>query len=326
MRTAMAEAEVGDAEYEDDPTVRRLQERAAELTGTEAAIYLVTGTMCNQIAMHVFARPGHIVVCAQDAHVAGVEGPTSALLSSLTFRQVPTETGVMAPDGVEAALEPDPDRGPIVDLIAVENTHQFGGGTPWSLGDLRAVADVARRADVPLHMDGSRIFNASAATGTAVSAYAAEASTTMFCLSKGLGAPIGSMLCGPADVIEEARKTKLLFGISWRQAGITAAAGIVALDEGPDHLLQDHEHARLLAAGLAETTPGAVEPASVRTNIVFADPSTIGRSADETATRLAEAGVSVNVVGHRIRFVTHRDVSGDDIRAAVQAWRTVAHG
>src|ERR1700675_2555788 len=127
MRTAMAEAEVGDVEYDDDPTVRQLQERAAELTGSEAAIYLVTGTMCNQIAMHVLTRPGHVVSCARDAHVAGVEASTSALLSGLTFREVPTDDGVMTPADVESSLEPDPDRGPVVDLIAVENTHQVGG-------------------------------------------------------------------------------------------------------------------------------------------------------------------------------------------------------
>ncbi|MGH2595165.1 MAG: threonine aldolase family protein [Actinomycetota bacterium] len=324
MRTAMAQAEVGDVEYDDDPTVRLLQERAAEITGTEAAIYLVTGTMCNQIALHVLTRPGHVVACAQDAHVAGVEGPTSALLSGLTFRQVPTEDGVMAPADVESALEPDPDRGPIVDLIAVENTHQVGGGTPWSLDDLQAVAKVARQAELPLYMDGSRIFNASVATGTPVSAYAAEAHALMFCLSKGLGAPIGSMLCGPADFIEEARRTKLLFGISWRQAGITAAAGIVALDESPGRLHRDHENALLLAEGVAMATPGAVDPARVRTNIVFADPSVVGLTADEAAARLADDGVLVNVVGGRVRFVTHCDVSAADIPTAIDAWRSVA--
>ena len=324
MRTAMAEAEVGDAEYDDDPTVRLLQERAAEITGMESSIYLVTGTMCNQIAMHILARPGHVVSCAHDAHIAGIEGSTSALLSSLTFRQIPTEDGVMAPDAVESSLEPDPDRGPIVDLIAVENTHQVGGGTPWSLDDLQAVGKVARQAELPLYMDGSRIFNASVATGTPVSAYAAETHAMMFCLSKGLGAPIGSMLCGPGDFIEEARRTKLLFGISWRQAGITAAAGIVALDEGPGRLYEDHENARLLVEGIGAATPRAVDRARVRTNILFADPSAIGLTADEAAARLADEGVLVNVVGAQVRFVTHRDVSAADIRTAIDAWRAVA--
>lgn len=324
MRRAMAEAEVGDAEYDDDPTVRLLQERAAEVTGTEAAIYLVTGTMCNQIAMHVLTRPGHVVICPRDAHVAGVEGSTSALLSGLTFRQVPTENGVMASDDVESSLEPDPDRGPIVDLIAVENTHQVGGGTPWSLDELQAVAKIARQAELPLYMDGSRIFNASVATGTPVSAYAAETNAMMFCLSKGLGAPIGSMLCGPADLVEEARGTKHLFGISWRQAGITAAAGIVALDESPGRLHEDHENARRLAEGIADRTPGAVDPARVLTNIVFADPAVLGFTASQVAERLAAHYVLVNVVGDRVRFVTHCDVSTTDVGAALEAWQTVA--
>jgi threonine aldolase len=326
MRKAMADAEVGDAEYDDDPTVRLLQERAAEITGTEASIYLVTGTMCNQIAMHVLTRPGHVVACAQDAHVAGIEGSTSALLSGLTFRQVPTSDGVMAPGDVESSLEPDPDRGPIVDLIAVENTHQVGGGTPWALDDLHAVAEVARQAELPLYMDGSRIFNASAATGTPVSAYAAETRAVMFCLSKGLGAPIGSMLCGPADLIEEARRTKLLFGISWRQAGITAAAGVVALEEGPGRLHEDHANARLLAEGIAERTPAVIDAEPVQTNIVFADPAALGLTAQAAADRLADEGVLVNVVGHRVRFVTHRDVSAADIGVALEAWGAIADG
>ncbi len=326
MRRAMAEAEVGDAEYDDDPTVNRLQEKAAELTGKQAAIYLVTGTMCNQVAMHIFARPGHFVSCAANSHVCGIEVATSSLLSGVAFRQVPTDDGVMTADAVVASLEPDPDRGPVVDLVSVENTHQVGGGTPWPIEDLRGVRKVVKDSALPLYMDGSRVFNASVATGTPAAEYSAEVDAMMFCLSKGLGAPIGSMLCGSADFIEEARKTKILFGISWRQAGITAAAGLVALEESPKRLHEDHDNARRLAEAIAEVTPGAIAPERVRTNMLFVDPTPLGLTADEAAARLADAGVLVNTVGGKVRFVTHQDVTTADCDAAAAAWRGLARG
>jgi len=326
MRRAMADAEVGDAEYDDDPTVNRLQAKAAELTGKEAAIYLVTGTMCNQIAMHIYARPGHLVSCAARSHVSTIEMATSAILSGIGFRPVPTDDGVMTPDAVVASLEPDPDRGPIVDLVSVENTHQVGGGTPWPIEGFRKVREVASGANLPLYMDGSRVFNASVATGTPVNAYAAEADALMFCLSKGLGAPIGSLLCGSASFIEEARKTKILLGISWRQAGITAAAGLVALEESPKRLHEDHENANRLAAAIADVTPTALDVSRVRTNLLFVDPTPLGLTADQAAARLADVGVLVNTVGGKVRFVTHQDVSAADCDAAGDAWRDIARG
>jgi threonine aldolase len=326
MRRAMADAEVGDAEYDDDPTVRALQDRAAEVTGKEAAIYLVTGTMCNQVALHVLTQPGSFVVAAADAHISGSEVATSALLSGVAYRQIATADGILGPDEVREGLEPDADRGPVVDLVAVENTYSAGGGVPWPLEALRAVRGVTAEAGVALHMDGSRIFNASAATGVPVSSYAAETDAVMFCLSKGLGAPIGSMLCGTAAFVEEARATKILFGISWRQAGITAAAGLVALDESPPLLPQDHANARLLAESICERTPGAVDLERVRTNIVFADPSVLGLRSAEAARRLEAAGVLVNVAGSRVRFVTHRDVTAADMAVAAEAWRAMADG
>jgi threonine aldolase len=324
MRTAMAEAEVGDAEYDDDPTVLRLQERAAEMTGKEAALYLVTGTMCNQIAMHLFARPGFFVVCARGSHVAGVEVATSSLLSGLSFVEVPSEDGTFVAEDLAGAFEEDPDRGNVVDLVSVENTHALGGGTPWAVDDLRAVRKATTEAGTPLYMDASRIFNASVATETPVDEYAAEVDALMFCLSKGLGAPIGSVLCGSREFIGEAKATKILFGISWRQAGVTAAAGLVALDTAPGRLHEDHENARRLAEGIAETTPGAVEPARVRTNMMFVNPATLGMSATDAAARLEAHGVLVNVVSGKVRFVTHVDVSAEDVDRALAAWRQLA--
>jgi threonine aldolase len=326
MRRAMAEAEVGDAEYDDDPTVNLLQERAAEATGKEAAIYLVTGTMCNQIAVHVLSRAGHSVVCAADSHIGGIEGPAASILNGVTFREVSVRNGIMEPSEVRAALAPDEDRGDIVDFIAVENTFSAGGGIPWTLPEVEAVAGVAEAAGKPLYMDASRIFNASAATGTPVADYAARTEALMFCLSKGLGAPIGSVLCGSAAFVEEARKTKILFGISWRQAGITAAAGLVALKESPGRLHEDHDNARRLAEGISDTTPEAVDLGAARTNMVFVRPAAVGMDSNQLADALANEGVLANQVGGRIRFVTHQDVSAADIDGAIEAWRKIAGG
>jgi threonine aldolase len=324
MRNAMAEAEVGDAEYDDDPTVLRLQERAAAITGKEAALYLVTGTMCNQIALHLFARPGFFVGCARDSHVAAVEVATSSLLSGLSFREIPSADGTFAAEDLSDTFEEDPDRGRVVDLVSVENTHAMGGGTPWPADDLRAVRKATEEAAVPLYMDASRVFNASAATGTPVAEYAAEVDALMFCLSKALGAPIGSMLCGTEAFIREAKATKILFGISWRQAGVTAAAGLVALESAPHRLHEDNENARRLAEGIAEATPGAVDPNRVRTNMLFVRTGSLGMSASEVADRLAGLGVLVNVVSGTVRFVTHIDVGSEDVDRALSAWREVA--
>jgi threonine aldolase len=324
MRRAMAQAEVGDAEYDDDPTVIRLQERAAEITGKEAAIYLVTGTMCNQIALHLFARPGFFVVCSRNSHVANVELATSSMLSGIAFRELASEDGTLRSEDLADAFEEDADRGKIVDLVSVENTHAMGGGTPWAIEDLRGVRKAASGADVPLYMDASRVFNASAATGTPVAEYAAEADALMFCLSKGLGAPIGSVLCGSEAFIREAKGAKILFGISWRQAGVTAAAGLVALENAPQRLHEDHERARRLAEGLVEITPDTLDLHRVRTNMIFARTAPLGLSAPETEQRLSSLGVLVNHIDDTVRFVTHIDVSDDDVDEALSAWRTLA--
>jgi threonine aldolase len=326
MRRAMAEAEVGDDWYGDDPTVNRLEKRCAELTGKDGAVYVATGTMANQIAMHVLCRPGHLVAAEANAHVATVEVTTSAILSGIAFVRLPTERGILSAEQVAAVLEPDPYDVEIVDLLAVENTHQVGGGTVMPIDDLRAVRKVALDADVPVYLDGARIFNASVATGTPVGGYAAEVDAVMFSLSKGLGAPIGSVLCGPAEFIREARRTKILIGGAWRQAGIMAAAGLVALEEGPQRLREDHVHARRLADGIFEATPGVLEPAGVETNIVFADTRAIGILPFDMRDRLHHEGVLSNVVGGKLRLVTHRDASAEDIEEAVRIWRRLAAG
>jgi threonine aldolase len=320
MRSAMADAEVGDDWYGDDPTVRRLEERCAQVTGKEAAVYVATGTMANEIAMHILCRGGHLVACEATSHVCGVEGASAAALSGIGFRTIPADRGRLSAEAVAEALVPDPYDVDVVDLVSIENTHQIGGGTVTPIDDLRAIRKVAEEAGVPVYLDGARIFNASVATETPVHEYAAEVEALMFCLSKGLGAPIGSVLCGEADFVREARRVKVLFGGAWRQAGVLAAAGLVALEEGPGRLVEDHVNARRLADGIALVTPEVLDRASVETNIVFADTEAIGISPLDMRERMAAEGVAVTVVAGKVRMLTHRDVTASDIDQVVGVW------
>lgn len=322
----MAEAEVGDDWYGDDPTVNRLEERCAEATGKDAAVYVATGTMANQIALHVFVRSGHLVAAEQTSHVMGHELSSSAVLSGIAYARLPGERGLLTAEQVADALEPDPYGVDVVDLLALENTHQVGGGTVLPVDDLRAIRKAAQEAGTPVYMDGARIFNASVASGTPVSEFAGEVDALMFCLSKGLGAPIGSVLCGPADVVAEARRVKILIGGAWRQAGIMAAAGLIALEEGPKRLAEDHDNARRLAEGLAEATPDALDPHDFPTNIVFAEAKALHRKPFEVLEALRAHGVLANVVAGRIRFVTHRDVTVEGIDRTIEVWRLLAQG
>ena len=325
MRRAMADAEVGDDWYGDDPTVNRLQDTAAEVTGRQAAIYLPTGTLCNQIALHAFVRSGRFVVCEATSHVGGTEVASSAALSGVAFRPVPGRAaGLLDAEQVAAALVPDPYDVDVVDLVTLENTHQRGGGSAMPVESVAAIAAVCAGRKVPLYLDGARIFNAAVATGATVADYAARVDALMFCLSKGLGAPIGSMLVGDAEFIREARRLKILYGAAWRQAGVMAAAGLIALAEGPKRLHEDHANARRLAEGIAEILAQAVDPARVQTNIVFADVTGTGHEVTEWRDRLAAAGVLVTMVAGRVRMLAHADVSAADIDTALAAWRKVA--
>jgi threonine aldolase len=323
MRRAMAAADVGDDWYGDDPTVNRLEERCAEVTGKEAACYVATGTLANEIAMHVFVRSGHLVACEATSHVCGVEVSSAAAMSGIAFARIAAPRGQLTAELVAEALQPDPYDVEVVDLLSLENTHQVGGGTVMPVDELRAIRKVAEEAGVPVYLDGARIFNAATASATPVGEYTAEADAMMFSLSKGLGAPIGSVLCGSAEFIREARRAKILFGGAWRQAGIMAAAGLIALGEGPKRLHDDHVKARRLADGLALATPDVLDPMSVETNIVFADTRSIGIPPFEMLERLRAGGVLANVVAGRIRLVTHRHVSADQVEEAIRVWRRV---
>jgi len=326
MRKAMAEAEVGDDWYGDDPTVNRLEQRCAEITGKDEAVYVATGTMANEIAMHILVRSGHLVVCEATAHIAGVEVASAAAMSGIAFKPIRADRGQLTAETVGAAIEPDPYDVDVVDLVAVENTHQVGGGSVMPVEELRSIRKVSQEAGLPVYLDGARIFNASAASETPVHEYTAEVDALMFCLSKGLGAPIGSVLCGPADFIREARRVKILFGGAWRQAGIMAAAGLVALEDGPGRLTLDHANARALADGIALSTPAAVDPAAVETNIVFVNTRAVGVEPFEMRDRLRDAGLLVTVVANKVRMLTHRDVTAEDVGEAVRIWQGVIDG
>ena len=327
MRAAMADAEVGDAWYGDDPTVNRLQERAAELTGTEAALYVATGTMANQIGLRLhISGQGHLVAAEAGAHVATTEIMTSASLAGISFR-----TGTDHPHGYMTAalagrlLEPDDYFDvEVLDLLAVENTVGGAGGTVLPSEELRAVRSITDRAGVPIHMDGARIWNAAAASGEPVTAWTSQVDTMMFCLSKGLGAPIGSMLCGPAELIREARRIWILYGGAWRQAGIMAAAGLVALETGRERLVEDHARARRLGEAVEALLPGSVALDRVVTNMVFVDTDAVGLRTGDVLDRLAAAGVGAVPVPQGVRMVTHVDVDDEGIGIAIDAWRSIA--
>jgi len=325
MRRAMASAEVGDDWYGDDPTVNLLQDRAAELTGKEAAIYLPTGTMCNQVALHAYVRSGHLAVCEATAHVGRNEVRSAAALSGVAFQYLTApDRGLLLGEQVAAALAPDPAGVAVADLVTIENTHQVGGGSVMSIAGVRDIAAVCVDAGVPLYLDGARIFNACAVAEVPVADYATAVNSMMFCLSKGLGAPIGSVLVGDREFIAEARRLKILFGGAWRQAGIMAAAGLIALEEGPARLPEDHANARMLAEGVAELLPESIDPDEVETNILLIDVSGTGRNAAEWRELLAAEGLQVTTIGGHVRMVTHVGIGPDEIQAALAAWGRAA--
>jgi threonine aldolase len=311
MRRAMAEADVGDDVYGEDPTVNRLQDRAAELLGLAAALYVPSGTMANQLALRVLARPGTEVICAERSHVFRYEAAAAAWNSSVQLHPLPDGDGLLDAARVDETIGQGGYYTPAVSLLTIENTHMPASGRPWRVDEVRTVTDIARRHDVPTHCDGARIWNASVALGVPATELVAPCTTTMFCVSKGLGAPIGSILCGPADVIAEARAHRQRLGGAMRQAGVIAAAGLVALESMIERLADDHRRARLLADALAERFPGALEPEAVETNMVLARAD---RVPADLLDRLAGEGIRAGTIDARtVRFATHKDVDDADL-------------
>ena len=317
MREAMARAEVGDDVYGEDPTVNRLQERVAAMLGKEAGLFVPSGTMANQVSLGVLTRPGDEIICDAGAHCISFETGALAALWGVQARTIVAPRGLLEPRDVEAAIRPVGDPYPRTRVVELENTHNRGGGAVYPLEQVRALGALARARGLHVHLDGARLWNACAASGVAPADFAAPATTVSVCLSKGLGAPAGSVVCSTRELVAEARRLRKRLGGGMRQAGVLAAAGLHALDHHLTRLPEDHENARRLADGLA-ALPGASLPFPVETNLVFV--SFAGRRAADLSKRLAEVGVLANPEGSRedmLRFVTHLDVSRADVEEAL---------
>ncbi len=319
MRQAMFEAEVGDDVYAEDPTINRLEERAAEVFGREAGLFVPSGTMGNQIAIKLHTTHGQEVVCEERSHVFNSEMAMMAHFSGVVPRTLWAENGILTWENVKPKLRPRSYHAARTGLVAIENTHNFAGGTVTPLDTFSDLCDHAHDAGFPVHLDGARIFNASVALGIPVAQLTAKADTVMFCLSKGLGAPVGSMLVGSAEIIDRGRLYRKALGGGMRQAGILAAAGLIALEEGPKHLANDHANARFLAEGLANVQGFIVDATKVQTNVVICDIIETAMTSDELSQLLRSRGVLVNGVGPQfLRFLTHRDVSRDQCSRAIE--------
>jgi threonine aldolase len=315
MRKAMAEAEVGDDVYGEDPTVNELQEAFAARVGKEAALYVPSGTMANQLALRLLAPPGTAVIAGARQHVVIYENGAGGRNAGVQFTSVPDDDGTLSPDDVAWHVEAAEHHYPKPGLLCVENTHMPADGAPWPLDRLQAV--VAAGGGIPVHMDGARLFHAEVATGTTAADYTAPVTTVMCCLSKGLAAPVGSVLAGPADVIAAARGERQRLGGGMRQAGIIAAAGLVALRTMIDRLADDHARARRLAEAVAERWPAAgVDPARIQTNVVtWHHPA-----AEALLDHLRAEGVLAGTIAPGVvRLVTHCDVDDDGIERAAKA-------
>ncbi len=319
MLAAMAAAEVGDDVYSEDPTVNALQEEAAELFGKEAGLFTPTGSMGNQLAINLQTNPGDEVLCVERAHVRNYEVGAGAALSGVQFRTVHTSNGHIRPVDVDEALDASSYHLPRIALLSWENTHTVSGGTVVPLDLMEATTAAARRHGLAIHLDGARIFNAGIAAGVELRAYGALVDTIQFCFSKGLGAPIGSMLCGTRDLIREARTLRKRFGGGMRQVGVLAAAAKVALDRRGE-LAADHEVARYLAEGIEGRYPGAVDLESVQTNAVIVDTTRLPETGTQLVASLAEEGILVgSVTSTLLRFVTHHQVDRNDADRVLKA-------
>lgn len=320
MRRAMAGAEVGDDVYGEDPTVNLLQERAAEAFGKEAALFVPSGTMGNQIAVKLHTNPGDEIIIEERAHIYNFELGMAAVLSGATVRPLKSadRSGMLTWDEMIPALRLEaPYHDNKTGLICLENTNNFGGGSVMTSAECADICDQAHSVGIPVHMDGARIFNASVATGESVLNLTKNCDSVQFCLSKGLGAPIGSILLGKKDFINEARTWRKRLGGGMRQLGVLAAAGLVAMEETPRILHIDHENARLLAEGLAGLPGVEIDPEKVVTNIVIFDVAKTGKSQSDICAKLA--GTRVLAIGWdtKIRMVTHYDVSRADIEKTI---------
>ncbi|MGH9056110.1 MAG: threonine aldolase family protein [Acidimicrobiales bacterium] len=317
MRRAMAEAEVGDDQYGEDPTVNRLQEMFADMTGKQDAIFVPSGTMGNQVALRALTRPGDAVVAGARQHIVVYEAGAGPLNAGVTWLSLPDGDGTFDPDSVEHAIASAAHHQPVVAAVAIEDTHMAAGGTVWDTSRLKALGAVTERRRVAVHLDGARLWHAAIASCETLRTRAEIATTVTCCLSKGLGAPVGSLLAGPSDLIGAARLHRQRLGGAMRQSGVLAAAGLVAIRDGFERLAEDHVRARRLAEAVAERWPRCgLDPKGVQTNIVaFSPPDPEG-----LLRHLGAAGVLAGTVAPGVvRLVTHADVDDAGIDAACSA-------
>ncbi len=325
MRRAMAEAEVGDDVYGEDPTVNRLQERAAELFNKEAALFVPTGTMGNQICVRLHTRPGTEIVLEERSHIFNYEMGSAAAFSGVTCRPVRGEDGLLNWDLIAGAIHTSaPYYVTPTSLVALENSHNMAGGSVMPLAAMNDICEHAHALGLPTHLDGARVFNAALALNTTVAEIAKPFDSVMFCLSKGLGAPVGSMIVGSKDFIKEAVSIRKMLGGGMRQVGVLAAAGKIALEESPKVLIEDHANAKRLAEGLAELSGVKIDPERVQTNIAIFDIAATGVSTAQMTAELKARGVLANGINAReMRMVTHYDVSREDIEQTIKITKEI---
>jgi len=324
MRRAMAEAEVGDDVFGEDPTVNRLEALAAEHLGKEAGLFVMSGTMGNQVSIMAHTNRGEEVILDDQSHIFNYELAAMAVFSAVQPRTLKGNRGILDPEAVRRAIRTPNITSPRTALVTVESSHNFGGGTVYPLGTLREIRRIAADSGVAVHLDGARIFNASLATGTPVRELAAQADSVMFCLSKGLGAPVGSMVAGTRTFIQRARRARKMLGGGGRQVGILAAAGLVALERMVDRLREDHENARVLAEGLAALPGITIDLNWVQTNIVIFHVQRKDLDAPALILKLAEQGIKAfNMSQDSIRMVTHKDVDRAGILATLEELRKI---
>jgi len=326
MRDAMARAEVGDDVYEEDPTVRRLEALAAARMGTEAALLVTSGTQGNLVSVLAHTRGGQEIVLDADCHVFNSEGAGPAVFGGLQTFPIKTARGFLEPDQVRAAIRGPDIHKPVTGLICLENTHNRHGGTCCTPEEIAAVAEVAHAAGVPVHLDGARLFNAAVALKRPAADFVRPVDSVTFCLSKGLGAPVGSLVCGSRDFVTRARRARKHLGGGMRQAGVLAAAGIIALESEVDRLAEDHANGRRLAEGIAALPRCRVDLATVQTNIVI---FRVDRPGGATALKAGSEArkVKIHQIGpDAIRCVTHKDVDSEDVARALDAFREITAG
>lgn len=324
MRRAMASAEVGDDVYGEDPTINRLEARTAEIFGREAAIFVPSGTMGNQIAIKLHTRPGQEILCEERGHIFNYEMAMLSWFSGCMGRPVAASRGILSWELLAPKISPRTYYVAQTGLIALENTHNMAGGTVTPVTEMEEICARAHEHGIPVHLDGARVFNAAAYLGKSVAELTRSFDSVMFCLSKGLGAPVGSLLVGSQGFIHHARPVRKALGGGMRQAGILAAAGLIALEHGPDRLHEDHATARLLAEGVASIPGIEIDLAAVQTNIVIFDVSGTGKTSTQIAAALKSQGVLAGTVNPRtIRFVTHVNISRTNCEYALRSLRTV---